>query len=290
MSETTCPRCGSEASGNFCSRCGAPLRAGAGEARHCASCGTELSPGALYCRECGEAVGSPPRKPRSATLPWVLSAVALVGFCVVIAVLVIGGSSPRTGDAPLTGGIVRGEDVGSAGEAATGMPSAAELAQMPPREAADRLFDRAMREHERGDFERARFFAQMGLQAYGQVPPGEVDADARFHIGLLELLQGGRDAARATARTMLEEDPDHLLGLILAARAADMEGDSATARSYRERLRSAIASGGIPDRPEYEAHRALIEREGGAAEGGAPAQGGAPPEGAPGEGAPGEGS
>lgn len=268
MAGSACPRCGSEALGNFCAQCGAPLRAEAGSPRHCTSCGTQLSPGALYCQECGEAVGAPPGKPRSAALPWILSGTALVAFCVVIAFLVVGGSGPRTGDAPLTGGIVRGEDVGASGGAGSdAMPSAAELAQMPPREAADRLFDRAMREHEGGDFERARFFARMGLQAYGQLPPGEVDADARFHIGLLQLLQGDRAGARETAATILDEEPDHLLGLLLAARTAGLEGDSATARSYRDRLRSAIAAGGIPDRPEYEAHRSLIEREGAPEEG-----------------------
>lgn len=268
MSGSACPRCGSEATGNFCARCGAPLRAEAGKGRHCTSCGAELPSGALYCQECGEPVGAPPGKSRPAALPWILSGAALVTFCIVIAVLVVGGSAPRTGDAPMTGGILRGEEVGAeAGEGAAAMPSAEELAQMPPRQAAERLFDRAMREHEGGDFERAQFFARMGLQAYGRLPPAEMDPDARFHIGLLQLLQGDRAGARETADAMLEREPDHLLGLLLAARTADMEGDSATARSYRERLRSEIAEGGIPDRPEYEAHRALIEREGAAEEG-----------------------
>jgi hypothetical protein len=136
-----------------------------------------------------------------------------------------------------------------------------DLASMTPRQAADRLFERAMREHESGDFERAAFFLDMGLQAYVAVPPSEMDVDARFHVGLMQLFQGDSTSARLTGATILGEESDHLLGLLLSARVADFAGHSEDARGFRARLRAAVeAAGGIPSRPEYDSHRPMLER------------------------------
>ncbi|MXW65824.1 MAG: hypothetical protein F4Z72_02265 [Gemmatimonadales bacterium] len=211
-------------------------------------------------------MGAPPRKPRSALLPWVLSGLGLAVFSVMIAVLVQRGSVTRVGDMTMTGGLP-GETMGgapaaeAAGDAGgAGMPSMEELAAMGPRGVADRLFERVMREHEGGDFERAAFFIDMALQAYDAVPPEEIDADARFHVGLLRLLTGASGLAREQADEILAAHPDHLLGLLLAARAADFEEDAEGAEAFRARIRERVAeAGGIPDLPEYQAHRTLIE-------------------------------
>lgn len=271
----TCPRCGSAASGNFCAECGAPLVRRAA----CPVCQAPLRPDALYCAECGAPVGAAPRKPRSAVLPWVLSGLALVAFSVMIAVLVQRGSVTRIGDMTMTGGLP-GEMPGdlaaapAGGDAgAAGMPSMEELAAMGPRGVADRLFERVMREHEGGDFERAAFFIDMALRAYEAVPPEETDADSRFHVGLLRLLMGESGLAREMADEILAEQPEHLLGLLLAARAADFEGNADTAEAFRDRIRTLVEEAeGIPDVPEYQAHRPLIERvlqtDGGEGEGG----------------------
>ncbi len=254
----SCPRCGSTSSGKFCPECGSPLGGGG-----CGGCGAPLKAGALYCSECGGAVGQPAPKPTGARLPWILSGLALAAFSVVIAMLVQGQSLARTGEMGLTGGIPGqpgGSVTGGASDGA-GMPSMEELAAMSPRGAADRLFERAMREHEGGDFERAAFFIDMGLQAYDAVPPDQIDADARFHIGLLGLLMGDSVAARTRSEQILTEDNDHLLGLLLASRAADFAGDSNAAAELRSRVRQIVEeAGGIPDRVEYQSHRVLIER------------------------------
>lgn len=165
-----------------------------------------------------------------------------------------------TGGLPgeVPGGPVAAPAGGDAGGA--GMPSMEELAAMGPRGVADRLFERVMREHEGGDFERAAFFIDMALQAYEAVPPEETDADSRFHVGLLRLLMGESGLAREMADEILAEAPDHLLGLLLAARAADFEGDAGAAEAFRDRIRTLVEeAGGIPDFPEYQAHRTLIE-------------------------------
>ena len=140
------------------------------------------------------------------------------------------------------------------------MPTAEELAAMTPREAADRLFERVMREHESENFERAAFFIGMALQAYDAVPPGDVDVDLRFHVGLLSLISADSVAAREGAEAILAEEPGHLLGLLLASRAAEFAGDAAAAEGFRARMREEVAAaGGIPQRVEYDAHRTLIE-------------------------------
>ena len=274
---TACPRCESPASGNFCAQCGAPLAPRAG----CPACQAPLRKDALYCTACGAPVGAPPRKPRSARLPWVLSGLGLAAFSVMIAVFVQRGSVTRVGEMTMTGGLP-GETAGdppAAGAAAgdaggAGMPSMEELSAMGPRGVADRLFERVMREHEGGDFERAAFFIDMALQAYDAVPPEEIDADARFHVGLLRLLMGESGLARDMADEILAADPEHLLGLLLAARAADFEEDADAAEAFRARIRTRVEeAGGIPDVPEYQAHRTLIEgvlqTDGGEGEGGA---------------------
>ena len=131
---------------------------------------------------------------------------------------------------------------------------------MTPREAADRLFERAMREHGGPDSERGLFFVDMALQAYAAVPPEQVDADLHFHIGLLRLVQGDSTGVRRSVETILGSDEEHLLGLVLAARLADYQGDGDRADQYRVRVRSAVeAAGGVPDLPEYQSHRPLID-------------------------------
>ena len=262
-----CEKCGAEGEGNYCARCGAPLEA-TGPGR-CSSCGASVGKDDLYCAECGEPLRPKPDKPLSARLPWILSGLALVAFAVAIAFLVQGEASPRVGDDPVTGGVIsggggrmEGEDPSGAPGPAEGgaMPSASDLAQMSPREAADRLFNRAMRLRSAGDSAgRAPFFARMGVRAYRQVPAAEVGPDLRFHVGLLQLVQGDVQAARAEADSILDAEPAHLLGLYLAARAAEAGGDGEAAGRWRDSLRAAAARADLDGRPEYRAHRALLE-------------------------------
>jgi len=258
-----CSRCGADARGKFCSACGNPLAVDAG----CGGCGARFKAGALYCSDCGSAVGAPPRKTASARLPWVLSGLALAAFSVMIALLVQRGSVPRTGDMTLTGGISGPGSAAPSGSAeSSSMPSMEELAAMTPRQAADRLYDRAMSEHERamnegGDLQQAGFFIDMGLQAYAAIPTADVDHDVNFHIGMLQFLMGDSVAARGSVEAILDVDGNHILGLILAGRVAGYAGDSEAAATFREQVRTVVdEAGGIPDRAEYQAHRPMIER------------------------------
>jgi predicted nucleic acid-binding Zn ribbon protein len=260
-----CPSCGTEGNGNFCSGCGTRMSADGG----CPHCGSPLSEDALFCGECGKPVASRQRKSARAYVPWILSGLALVAFSVAIALFVQSASTPRAGDMPLTGGISSAEPPSAAGgaspetagggSAGAAMPSGAELANMTPRQAADRLFDRAMTERESGDPERGLFFAQMAIQAYGQMPPAELDADAHLHLGLLQLALGNAEGARAAATTILGPNPNQLFGLLLQVRVAEEGGDPAAIEAARDRFREAVAAGETPGLPAYEPHRGLLE-------------------------------
>lgn len=260
MTARRCPRCQATASGNFCAQCGAPLEA----AVTCPDCNRPVKSGALFCSECGSPVAPRPGKPASARLPWILSVLALVVFSVALAVFVQRRSAPRPVGGTMTGTVPAAGGTGGEGGA---MPSAEELANMSPREAADRLFDRAMREGESGDPERAAFFADMALQAYGAVSPDDFDVDALFHIGLLHLAMGDAGAARAVGDLLLESDGTQLYGLVLLARSADAEGESDAAASARERLRAAIEDESALESPTYAPHRELLEEEVGGSDG-----------------------
>lgn len=261
-----CSRCGEEGTGNYCASCGAPLSTR--EGGHCPSCGAEAGPDDLFCTECGEPLRERPSKSLADYLPWILSGLALVAFAVAIALFVQDQAAPRQAGAPPTGGLPPREgaaDGGGGGGGASGgaaaMPSAGELSDMAPREAANRLFNRAMQLASGEDPEgRAPFFAQMGVRAYQRVPDSEMDADLRFHVGLLQLVRGNVGAARAEADTILSNHPAHLLGLLLKARVEEEAGDSAAAASLRDSLRAAAGRTGLDARPEYRAHGALLEQ------------------------------
>ncbi len=255
----SCPNCGAHGAGRFCAECGIPIRAGAA----CRRCDAALKPGAAFCGSCGEPLGAAlrARKKKTVTqqLPWLLSAAVLIGFSFIIAFSVQRESVVRTGEMTMTGGLP-GEGAPAAGGNA-GMPTAEELEAMTPRQAADRLFERVMLEHEGGNFEQTAFFIEMALRAYQAVPPSEVDPDMLFHMGLLWLLTGEAAQARELADEILQENPEDLLGLLLASRIANFEMEPDLAAEYRGRIQAVIrAEGGIPGRPDYQAHRALIER------------------------------
>lgn len=267
MSEQSqvCPSCGAEAEGNFCARCGTRLPDSSGTARSCSSCGASCEPDALYCAECGAPVAARPSKPLRDRLPWILSGLALVAFAVAITLMIGESTGERAEGMPPTGGVIPSPSAEGAGGAGTaggmGGPSSVDLSSMSGREAADRLFDRAMRTEAAGDTARAQFFAQMGMQAYGGVPPAELDADARFHMGMLALLAGDRGAANRAADAILSDTPGHLLGLILRGRIAEAAGDEAALTRARDDFRAAYESERDADRTGYAEHAQLIDEE-----------------------------
>jgi hypothetical protein len=124
---------------------------------------------------------------------------------------------------------------------------------MSPTERADRLFNRIMEAYERGDSEFVQNMAPMALAAYEMLP--ELDPLRRYDLGRIAEVTGALPVARAHADTLLAADANHLLGLVLAARVADLQQDEARRAALAKRLLAAAPAELERDRPEYVAHR-----------------------------------
>ena len=139
----------------------------------------------------------------------------------------------------------------SAGRAST------DINKMSPEEAASRLFDRVMRYASEGKADSAAMFAPMAVLAYERIGP--LDLHARYDIGAISVVTGDAVAASAQADTILRAQPNHLLGLMLAARAADAKKDAASAKRYRDRLTASATAERAKDLREYTDHKQEID-------------------------------
>jgi hypothetical protein len=219
----------------------------------------------MFCSDCGEPTGHRPAKGAAAYLPWVLSGLALVAFAIALTLFIQGQTAVRVGDMPPTGALPVAERVNPdgtpVGGAAGAGPGGIDLGSMSPRQAADRLFDRVMREDEAGNEAQAQQFATMAMQAYGMLPPAEIDLDARFHLGLLNLVLDDPDASDREADLMLAVDSQHLLAFALQARAAGLRGDTAAQQAAYTMFLDALPAGLASGNPEYAMHDNMLESE-----------------------------
>ncbi len=129
---------------------------------------------------------------------------------------------------------------------------ASDISNLTPAERAQRLYDRIMGASERGRPDTVRFFLPMAMQAYADLGP--LNLDQRYDLG--RLAEVGSDARQAAAQadTILREAPKHLLGLLLASRAARLRGDEKAAARYIDRLAAAESAERRTNRPEYLLH------------------------------------
>ena len=211
----------------------------------CVVCAAPLTIGAKFCHVCGTPLGASRRAgARNQTIPWIIAGV-VVALLVVVLVA-------RSGGGP----------AGAPGAAAApaGMPGGAgttDLSTMTPREQADRLFDRVMRASEAGNAGEVTFFGPMAVQAYSMVGP--LDADARFHVGLIEAVLGNDTAATAQADTLVREAPRHLFVSLIRWEVANRRGDTAALRRvYREFLNNYDAEIATA-KSEYQMHRTRLD-------------------------------
>ena len=235
-----CPACGTPATGKFCSNCAAPL-AGA----TCASCAAPLTPGAKFCHRCGSPAGAnAPSEVRtsSSALPWSVAGIALLALIALVASQRFSGSAADAGATAEGGAPPAGERTGQAPD----------ISNLSPAEAAVRLYNRVMGQHERGRADSVRLFAPMAITAYQQLGP--LDLDQRYDMGRIAAISGDEALARAEADTILAKHPNHLLGLILAANAAHLRKDSAGERAYRDKFIAAVPAERAKQLPEYITH------------------------------------
>jgi len=236
-----CPACGAPATGKFCSNCAAPL-AGA----TCASCAAALTPGAKFCHRCGTPAGADARTSTSSSaLPWSVAGIALLALIALVAAQRFSGSGASGGESAAS-------DAGTAPAAGERTGQAPDISNLSPAEAAVRLYNRVMGQHERGRADSVRLFAPMAITAYQQLGP--LDLDQRYDMGRIAAISGDEALARAEADTILAKHPNHLLGLILAANAAHMRKDSAAERAYRDKFVAAVPAERARQLPEYITH------------------------------------
>lgn len=128
---------------------------------------------------------------------------------------------------------------------------------MTPTQRAERLYDRVMSAAERGLPDTVRFFMPMAIQAYQAI--GALNLDQRYDLGRLAEVAGDAQLATAQADTILRTQPDHLLGLVLAARAARLRNDERTATRHLERLARVEQAERRKQLPEYLLHQNDID-------------------------------
>jgi hypothetical protein len=237
-----CPNCGANATGKFCASCGATLKA-----LTCTRCSAPLNPGAKFCPTCGApthggAAGPTGRQPTS-SVPWMVAGAAVVALLVVLAITQLKTGSPSA-QAPQV--------------PAASLGSPVDLSQLSPRDAADRLFNRVMTAYENGAKDTAQFFAPMALQAYGMVDA--LDADARYHVGLIDLVTDNYAGALAQADTIARTVPGHLYATVLQAEVARARGDSTALRRAQRAFLDHYDAEAKANRPEYAEHPGLLER------------------------------
>ena len=174
-------------------------------------------------------------------LQWGLPAVAVI--VVIVAMAITGFQSGRRQASP------------APSETPVGTASAPDISNMTPEERADRLFNRVMRLSSEGKTDSAAFFGPMALGALEALP---MDAHRRYDIGVVSLAMGESATATAQADTILGQRPTHLLGLTLAARAADARGDASAANACRRRLLAAEGAERRVGLGEYADHDADI--------------------------------
>lgn len=245
----TCPTCGVEATGRFCSNCGAALDA------ECRECGKGVPAGARFCNHCGSPVASVGTTGDSGTgdgpSPLALIAGGLTVLIAVVGILLLW---PR----------ISGENqIATASGSSADLqpvpgpdPSSVDLSSMSPEEAALRLFNRVMSSVSAGDSASARQFAPMAISAYEMVADPTIDD--RYHIAVLYLVNADPEGARAVTREILDQIPTHLFGLYTAAQAELLMGNREGAiELYAEFLDNFEEESAI-ERPEYVDHAVLL--------------------------------
>ncbi len=129
---------------------------------------------------------------------------------------------------------------------------------MTPRERASRLYDRIMRYAEEGKRDSLQVFAPMAIASF-EMLGSDLDLHARYDLGRVAMEAGELSVATAQADTILQSAPTHLLGLVLRARTAGLQENSALATTAWSSFLTALDAELQKNLEEYQAHAADIE-------------------------------
>ena len=246
----------SSAGAGFCAACGAAL---SGSARFCLRCGTPVGQGLPVTR------GTAPAGGAAAVHPWGVAFVALLALVAMVAGKNFGGAKGSALDGSANSLPTQALDGQAAAADQSGAPFAGgaggpapNIANLSPSERANRLYTRIMEYVEGGKVDSVAFFAPMALASH-EMLDGPT-ADERYHFGRIAEVTNNAAVARAQADTILQQTPDNLLGLLLAARAARMINELSAAKGFDQRLLKALEPQLATNLPDYQMHRAEIDR------------------------------
>lgn len=263
MSESdtkSCPACGRESRGNFCSHCGGSL----GDV-HCNQCGSKAEPGARFCNSCGAPIAAGAGVASgsgasglaagegdggSQTAWWVAGGL----FLALILAVVIPPIQRAQEDQAAPAAAVNAPFAGG-GAAAPGAAST-DITSMTPIEAADRLYERVMVAASAGDSAQVQMFLPMSVAAYERARP--LDADGLFHLSVLQRMALQAEEALATAEEALAAHPDHLLNLAAAGGAAADLGQDERARELYGRMLEVWDDEIAKQLDEYMLHESML--------------------------------
>ena len=244
----------SSAGAGFCAACGAPLSAGA---RFCHRCGTPAGQAAPAVRAgAGQPAGA------ASVLPWGVAFVALLALIAMVAGRNFGAAKGSAVDGSansLPTSEIDGQAAGAApfaGGAPGGAPP--DITNMTPSDRANRLYQRIMTYAEAGAVDSVAFFSPMALASHEMLETPTIDE--RYHFGRIAEVANNPGVAKAQADTILQQQGDNLLGLLLAARAARMSNDEAAAKGFDQRLLKALSAQLATQAEEYLQHKAEIDR------------------------------
>lgn len=213
--------------------------------RFCTSCGASIRATAKFCHRCGQPTDGSARATTNApsngpnanqVLPWAVAGIALL--CLLA--FIVGQNIGRPPAAPASNSVAAAPE------------RAPDISQMSPAERADRLFQRVMTYVAEGKSDSVAFFAPMAIQSQLALTP--LDAHRRYDLGLLGMVTADGVMARAQADTILASAPDHLLGLILAMRAAGMAQDATARAKFAKHLMDVADRERARALPEYVDH------------------------------------
>ena len=194
------------------------------------------------------------RESRTNALPWIVAALAFLALFAMAAGRGFNARRSNTVDGSQNALPQAGlDDRGTGADDGSAEVRAPDISSLSPQERADRLYNRVMLLASQGKIDSVQFFAPMALTAYQMLSP--LNADQRYDMGRIGEVAGALPLAKAQADTILGENPNHLLGLILEARLATLAGDTTALRSYERRLIAAQKAELARRREEYVRHQ-----------------------------------
>ncbi len=241
---TPCPNCKAPASGRFCASCGGALEGAA-----CPSCSKPLASGARFCHHCGTAMSSTPSA--GSYLTWIVPGIAVLA---VVAFLIGQRYASNASNAGNAGNKAGAADTPAAPTSGMRAP---DISTLSPEQRASMLFDRVMRYGEEGKIDSLKFFAPMAIQAYDMLGPAT--PHTRYDVGMIAIVSGDLQLARAEADTILAANKTHLLGLILATKAAGLRNDMKARAEFQKRFMAAEPAEIAKNLKEYSDHKADID-------------------------------